>query len=180
MSMRYYAGNWAYSIWLFKGDSSRKLDEHLVKTSPRVADQLRKFYDEKVVVGALSKIVAFRLMHLHGRALHTLLPKAVDDIDDYEWLDGELVSGVVLGWNFGDGHLHNLQMLRAVQSQCGFAEGELRCVFVESQPLFGSSMRWTIADAKTGVMDQGEIAIADIKDRQPYPTNTADYVRSAA
>jgi hypothetical protein len=71
------------------------------------------------------------MMHLHGRALHTLLPKAVGNIDDYEYLDGELVSGVVLGWNFGDGHLHNLPLLRAVQEQCGFEEGELRCIFVE-------------------------------------------------
>lgn len=23
LSMRYYAGNWAYSIWLFKGDSKK-------------------------------------------------------------------------------------------------------------------------------------------------------------
>lgn len=179
MSMRYYAGNWAYSVWLFKGDSSRKLDAHLTKTSPRVADQLRRFYDEKVIIGTLGKIIAFRMMHLHGRALHTLLPKAVDNIDDYEYLDGELVSGVVLGWNFGDGHLHNLQLLRAVQEQCGFAEGELRCIFVESQPMLGSSLAWTIADAKTGVMEQGKIAIDEILDRQPYPQNTAAFAKPA-
>jgi hypothetical protein len=38
LAMRYYAGNWAYSV-LFKGDSSRKLDAHLTKPH-RVADQL--------------------------------------------------------------------------------------------------------------------------------------------
>ena len=175
LSMRYYAGNWAYSVWLFRGDSSRKLDAHLTKSSPRVADQLRRFYDEKVIIGTLSKIIAFRMMHLHGRALHTLLPKAVDNIDDYEYLDGELVAGVVLGWNFGEGHLHNLPLLRAVQEQCGFEEGELRCIFVESQPLFGKSLQWTIADAKSGVLEEGEITIEEIRDRQPWPRNTADY-----
>ena len=78
--------------------------------------------------------LAHRFMHLEGRALLEALPLAVDDIDDYEWIDGELVSGMVLGWNFGDGHLNRLQLLEAVQQQCGFEEGELRVVMVESQP----------------------------------------------
>ena len=28
--------------------------------------------------------------------------------------------------------------MRAIQVQCGFEESELRCVYVESQPLFGA------------------------------------------
>ena len=46
-------------------------------------------------------------------ALTTLIPKAVDRLADYEYLDGELVAGMVLGWNFGDGHLHDEQLLSA-------------------------------------------------------------------
>src|SRR5262249_21001901 len=130
MSMRYYAGNWAYSVWLFRGDSVRKLDRGLVKSAPLVHDQLRKFYDETTTAAVVSKVVAFRAMHLHGRALAELVPRAVDDVDDYLWLDGELVAGVVIGWNFGDGHLHDEQLLAAVQRQCDFEEGELRCIFV--------------------------------------------------
>ena len=46
-------------------------------------------------------------------------------------------AACVLGWNFGDGHLNDTQLLDAVQEQCGFEAGELRVVMVESQPLFG-------------------------------------------
>jgi len=168
-SMRYYAGNWAYSVWLFRGDASRKLDAHLVKSAPRIQDQLARFYDEETTVALLSKIQAFRAMHLQGRALQLLLPRAVDDIDAYEYVDGEIVAGVVLGYNFGEGHLHDLQLLRAVQRQCGFAEGELRAVFVESQPMGRRGMAWTIADAATGVRERGEVAVADLGDLQPWP-----------
>ena len=108
---------------------------HLVKTSPRVQDQLKKLYDEDTITAVLSKVVAFRAMHLQGRAPQILLPRAVDDIDAYEYLDGELVAGIVIGWNFGDGHLHDLRLLEAVQKQCHFEPGELRCIFVESQPM---------------------------------------------
>ncbi len=168
-SMRYYAGNWPYSVWLFKGDSSAKLDKGLVKVAPRVQDQLRILYDEDTITAAISKVMAFRAMHLHGRALQLILPKAVDDIDAYEYLDGELVAGVVLGWNFGDGHLHNLQMLRAVQAQCGFEPGELRCIFVESQPMLKPQMAWTIADAADGVLEQGVVQVADLRKLDPWP-----------
>ncbi len=170
-SMRYYAGNWAYGFWLFKGDSSKKLDAHLVKSAGRVQDQLARFYDDETTVALISKVMAFRAMHLQGRALQLLLPKAVSDIDAYEYMDGEIVAGLVLGWNFGDGHLHNLQLLRAVQRQCGFLEGELRCVFVESQALGRPRLPWMIVDAATGVLESGEVSVKDLEQLQPWPAS---------
>jgi hypothetical protein len=168
LSMRYYAGNWPYSVWLFLGRSSRKLDAHLVKSSGHVLDQLMRMYDEKTAVGLLGKVIAFREMHLHGRALQILLPKAVKRVEDYEYLDGELVAGMVLGWNFGDGHLHDERLLKAVQEQCAFEEGELRCVFVESQPLGRPWLYWRIADAKTGRLQEGRITIRELRALQPW------------
>src|SRR5690606_25649442 len=102
LSMRYYAGNWPYSVWLFRGESYRKL-ERLRKSSVWLHDQLGRFYDRKTAVGLVGKVVAFRLMHLAGRALCRLVPRAVDDPHEYEWVDGELIAGLALGWNFGDG-----------------------------------------------------------------------------
>ena len=158
LSMRYYAGNWAYGVWLFRGDSFRKL-ERLTKSAPWIYDQLDRFYDRRTAVGLVGKVLAFRLMHLHGRALQLLLPRAVDRVEDHFWADGELVAGLVLGWNFGDGHLHREALLRAVQAQCGWEPGELRCIFVESQPLLGSGLAWEIHDAATGLVAQGDVEV---------------------
>ena len=168
-SMRYYAGNWAYSVWLFKGDCWKKIDEHVTKAAPGLREQLGKMLDEDTITATTSKVLGFRAMHLHGRCLQSLLPKAVDNIDDYEYLDGELVAGIVVGWNFGEGHLHDLQLLRSIQDQCHFEEGELRCIFVESQPMGKPTHSWTIADAATGVRETGEIAVKDLLDLQPWP-----------
>jgi hypothetical protein len=169
LAMRYYAGNWAYNIWLFKKGSVAKLAK-LTKASGTLREQLETLLPDRETVevaGALS--LAHRFMHLEGRPLLEALPLAVDDIDAYEWLDGELAAGVVLGWNFGDGHLNELQLLEAVQAQCGFEEGELRVVMVESQPLFGRAMKWRIADAARGVFREGETAIAPMRALQPWP-----------
>jgi hypothetical protein len=170
MAMRYYAGNWAYGVWLFRGDCARKLDR-LVKAVPLLRDQLARMIDDPDTIEmAIAMQPSFRLMHLQGRVLHDVLPLAVDDIDEYEWMDGEMVAGMALGWNFGDGHLHGLQLLDAIQEQCGFEDGELRVIMVESQPLGGTSHAWKIADAATGALVEGETRVADIVDRQPWPT----------
>jgi hypothetical protein len=170
VSMRYYAGNWPYGVWLFRGDSYRKLDV-LTRSSGWIYDQLDHFYDRATSIGLVGKVLAFRLMHLHGRALPRLIPKAVSRFEDYEYLDGELVAGMVLGWNFGDGHLHDEALLGALQAQCGFEEGELRCIFVESQPLGGRGLGYRIHDAKTGLIEAGELEIADLRERQPWESH---------
>jgi hypothetical protein len=166
-AMRYYAGNWAYSVWLFRGSSHEKLRQ-LTTSSPWVYDQLALFYDERTAAGLVSKVFGFRMMHLHGRALPVLVPKAVDHLEDYQWLDGEIVAGLVLGYNFGEGHLHREQLLESIQAQCGFDRGELRCIFVESQPLGRSTLDYRIADAESGLIEAGSLDVAELRSRQPW------------
>jgi len=170
LAMRYYAGNWAYNIWLVRKGSAHKLGK-LVKASGTMREQLERLLpDAQAVEAALALVPSHRFMHFEGRVLLEALPRAVDDIDDYEWMDGEVLGGVVLGWNFGDGHLNDTQLLDAVQRQCGFEPGELRVVMVESQPLFGRSMAWKVVDAASGVLEQGETELAPMRSQPPWPT----------
>ena len=171
VSMRYYAGNWACGVWLFRGDSHRKLSK--LKTAPWIYDQLERVYDHGTSVGLIGKVMGFRLMHLHGRALPGLIARAVDRLEDYEYLDGEVVAGLVLGWNFGDGHLHDEQLLAAVQERCAFEPGELRCIFIESQPLGRSTMEYRIADANAGVLERGTLSVPALRELQPWAGEAA-------
>ena len=167
-AMRYYAGNWAWSVWLFKGESYRRLERGLTMSSPWVMDQLAHFYDRRTATGLIGKVMAFRAMHLHGRILGILIPRAVDDLAACFYADGELVAGLVLGWNFGDGHLHDERLLATVQKHCKFEPGELRVIFVESQPLLGDSLAWRIADAASGELERGAVKVAELRKRQPW------------
>jgi hypothetical protein len=167
LAMRYYAGNWASSVWLFRGESHRKLTK-LTMSVPWIYDQLGVLYDRGTSVGMVGRVMAFRMMHLHGRSLPLLIPRAVPDLRDYEYLDGEIVAGLTLGWNFGDGHLHHEGLLTALQTQCGFEEGELRCIFLEAQPLGRSTLTYRIHDAKTGLRERGELEVAELRTRQPW------------
>jgi len=170
LSMRYYAGNWAYNIWLFRKGAAKKLDK-LAKAGDTVFAQLAKLVPDPMQLElAKTMMLVSRFMHFEGRPLLEALPAAVDDIEEYEWHEGELIGGTVLGWNFGDGHLNGEQLLRAIQRQCRFDEGEVRVVSVESQPLFDATMRWRVIDAVRGVIAEGCTRLADYDDVQPYPT----------
>lgn len=170
LSMRYYAGTWPYSIWLFKeGTKMSKLEPNIVKTSPDLRKQLGFFYDKKTTDSILSRVISFRMMHLPSRALHETLPKAVDNIDDYYWIDGEFLAGEVVGWNFGDGHLHHEPVLASVQKRCNFESGELRVIMVESPQLHNGRMHWRIHDAKDGLIEDGYSSVYDLKEKMPWP-----------
>ncbi|WP_433562250.1 DUF3556 domain-containing protein [Nocardia sp. CA-151230] len=168
-SMRYYAGNWPTSTWLFRGGAQDKIEQHVTKSSAVVTTQLARLYGPHGMDLMLTKGMTWRAMHPHGRALNTLVERAVDDLADYTVLDGEAVAGVTVGWNFGDGHLHNEQLVAALQRRCGFAPGELRVVVLESQPIHRQRQHYRIVDAATGLIEQGYVQVADMIARQPWP-----------
>jgi hypothetical protein len=169
-SMRYYAGNWATSQWLFRKDAGAedKLDREIVKAAPIVTRQLENFYEQDMIDVLVYKGLAFRSMHSHGRALNALTARAVEDIEAYDVREGELVAGVVLGYNFGDGHFHDHRLLAAVQECCHFAPGELLVVTLESQPAHVQRQRYRIWDAADGLVEEGWVDVAEMVKRQPW------------
>lgn len=180
-SMRYYAGNWATGLWLLRPGMLERIDDTMVTSARTPRRQVERLYGPGVFEGVLGRTQAFRSMHLHGRALNAALPLAVGDLagagagdlagvglDDYEIVDGELVAGMVLGWNFGDGHLHNEQLLAAVQRACTFNPGDVRCLMLESQPMGSPSLAWRVVDAASGPVVSGTVRAADLLDAQPW------------
>jgi hypothetical protein len=116
----------------------------------------------------MEKVLAFRAMHSHGRALNGLLARAVQDVDEYDVRDGEWLAGAVAGWNFGEGHLHHEQLLEAVQEQCGYEDGDLRVVMLESQPAHIPRQRYRIHDAASGLIEEGWVDVAEMVKRGPW------------
>ena len=168
-SMRYYAGNWATSQWLFRKDGAEAtFDRQIVKPARIVVEQLTRLYDRDTAELMLNKGLAFRALHSHGRALNGLLPRAVGDVEAYDVREGEFLAGIALGWNFGEGHFHNEQLLGAVQERCNFVEGELRVVVLESQPAHVQRQHYRIYDAATGLLEEGYVRVADMVVRQPW------------
>jgi hypothetical protein len=178
-SMRYYAGNWATSAWLFRRGSGaeQKLDSHIKKPARTIVEQVGDIYDRETALYLLNRGLAFRAMHSHGRALNALLPHAADDVDQYDVREGELISNVVNGWNFGDAHFHSAQLLEAVQDRCRFAPGEVRLVYLESEPTMKGRgyQHYEVWDAAEGLLEEGTVAVRDMVTSQPWLDGSFDF-----
>ncbi|HET8929078.1 MAG TPA: DUF3556 domain-containing protein, partial [Acidimicrobiales bacterium] len=182
VAMRYYAGNWATTIWCFRGDSLDRLDRGIVKATMLPHQQLEKIYGspEEAMI-PLHMGYAFRGFHSHGPALYSLVPEACGpDHEDYLVLDGELLAAVALGWNFGDGHLHSEQLIAALQRRCDFQPGDVRIVILESEPFGKGAQQYRLVDPATGPVGSGHVRVRDLLERQPTATDVPLYRDEAA
>ncbi|TXL57593.1 DUF3556 domain-containing protein [Aeromicrobium terrae] len=167
-SMRYYAGTWATSVWLFRPEAEEVYAQKIAKAAQLPQRQLARLYPPEAVDLMMGKLGAWRGLHPHGRAMAGLYPHAADDHEDRLVLDGEMVAGSAIGWNFGDGHLHHEALLAAVQERCGFAPGDLRVIMMESPPMGRPVQQYRIHDAATGLIESGEVDVAEMISRQPW------------
>ncbi len=178
-SMRYYAGNWSTTQWLFRSGSGaeEKLDAEVPKAARIIVEQVGDIYDPETAEYLLNRGLGFRALHSHGRALNALLPHAVDDVDGYDPREGELISNIVNGWNFGDAHFHGKQLLDAVQEICDFEPGDVRVIFLESEPTMRGRghQRFEIYDAATGLLKSGSVAVADMVNASPWLDESFDF-----
>jgi hypothetical protein len=180
-AMRYYAGNWDTSLWCFRGAAIDKMDANLVKASLMPHQQLEKIYGAEQVALTMHLGYAFRACHTHGRALFTLVPRACGTgHEEYFVIDGEMVAGTALGWNFGDGHLHDEQLIDALQKRCHFEPGEVRVVLLQAQPFHKSTQAYRLVDAATGELERGYVEVKDLVSRQPTDHDVPVHVTSAA
>lgn len=168
-SMRQYAGNWASALWAFAPGAEAKLNEIQHRPTLNQVDQLQAMgYPPAVAEITMQQTIAWRSMHSQGRGLFSLLRKYIVDIDRWTIREGEFACNSMIGFNFGDGHLHNIDLINAVQSRVGFAPGEWIVVWVESQPIHRGTQQYQVIDAALGVIERGTWRVSDAVAALPW------------
>jgi hypothetical protein len=179
--MRYYAGNWDTTLWCIKPSADEKIAKGVVAIAAMPAAQLEKFYGSKEAAQIPMYMgYAFRAFNTHGRALFTLAHRAMagHSEDDYVLTDGERVTSSAIGWNFGDGHFSNEQLVAALQKRCHFEPGEVRVVMLDAQPIHRQTQHYRLVDAATGEFERGYVHVADMVTRQPWADDIPVHVQS--
>ncbi|MDT5129852.1 MAG: hypothetical protein QOH54_5496 [Mycobacterium sp.] len=169
--MRYYAGNWDTTLWCLKPAAEEKIAKNIVAIASMPAAQMEKFYGSKETAEMyLYMGYAFRAFNTHGRAMFTLAHRAMagQNEDDYMLTDGERICSTAIGWNFGDGHMHNEQLITALQERCRFEPGEVRILLLDAQPIHKQQQEYRLVDAATGEFERGIVRVADMATRQPW------------
>jgi hypothetical protein len=169
--MRYYAGNWDTTLWCVKPSAEQKIAEGIVAIASMPAAQMEKFYGSKETAEMYQYMgYAFRAFNTHGRAMFTLAHRAMagQNEDDYVLTDGERICSTAIGWNFGDGHMHNEQLIAALHGRCHFEPGEVRVLLLDAQPIHKQQQEYRLVDAATGEFERGFVRVADMVTRQPW------------
>jgi hypothetical protein len=181
--MRYYAGNWDTTLWCIKPSAEAKIANGVVAISSMPVAQLEKFYGSKEAAQVPMYMgYAFRAFNTHGRALFTLAHRVMagHNEDDYVLTDGERVTSTAIGWNFGDGHFSNEQLVAALHKRCHFEPGEVRVVMLDAQPIHRQTQQYRLVDAATGEFERGYVRVADMVTRQPWADDVPVHVESAS
>ena len=170
-SMRQYAGNWASALWAFAPGTEAKLNA-LPRSSANQVDQLQAMgYTPEVAEITMQQTIAWRSMHSQGRGLFSLLMRHVPELDRWTVREAEFACNSIMGFNFGDGHFHNEDMIEALQQRCRFEPGEFIVVWVESQPIHKSTQEYKVIDAAVGVIERGTWNVAAAVQEQPWLPN---------
>jgi hypothetical protein len=181
--MRYYAGNWDTTLWCIKPSAEAKIANGVVAIASMPAAQLEKFYGSREAAQIPMYMgYAFRAFNTHGRALFTLAHRVMagHNEDDYVLTDGERVTSTAIGWNFGDGHFSNEQLVAALHKRCHFEPGEVRVVMLDAQPIHRQTQQYRLVDAATGEFERGYVRVADMVTRQPWADDVPVHVHSAS
>ncbi|GAB3681199.1 DUF3556 domain-containing protein [Saccharopolyspora sp. TS4A08] len=170
-SMRQYAGNWASALWAFAPGAEAKLNGVKRPTTNQIEQLEMMGYPPKVAEITLQQTIGWRSLHSQGRGLFSLLYTHIPDIDRWTVREAEFACNSLVGFNFGDGHLHNEDLLAAVQKQCQFEPGEFIVVWVESQAIHSKVQHYKVIDVAEGVIERGTWKVADAVREQPWLPN---------
>jgi hypothetical protein len=174
-SMRQYAGNWASATWAMRPGIEERLNELPVVENQ--LDQLKRMplmpYEHDAAQMTLDRALAWRSHHSQGRGLFSLLLEHLDDIETRTIREGEFVCNAVLGWNFGDGHLHDERLVEAIQKRLNLKPGDLVVMYCESQaiPWANPPQHYRVIDAALGVVERGTWNVKDCVNEQPWLPN---------
>ncbi|WP_036525658.1 DUF3556 domain-containing protein [Nocardia sp. NRRL WC-3656] len=170
-SMRQYAGNWASAVWTFTPGAEEKLNR-VTRSARNQIDQFIEFgYEPQWAEITLQKTIAWRTLHSQGRGLFSLLISRLPDIDSRTVREGEFLCNSIVGFNFGDGHFHDEEMIRAVQDEARFEPGECVIAWVESEAFGSGVQHYKLIDAALGVIERGTWNVADAVAEQPWLPN---------
>lgn len=168
-ALRQYSGNWASAMWALAPGAEQKLNDHVKKASLMQRDQLEELYGFHEAEVVLHQLLGWRSLHSQGRGLNSVMWNTLGkDLDHYHLREAEFSCNAVIGWNFGEGHLHDDRLIEALQERCNFAPGEFIVVWVESEPYANGRQQYHVIDAAVGVIERGSWSVEECVNTQPW------------
>ena len=167
-ALRQYGGNWATGVWAIHPDAEKKLHRVFRPTKDQI-DQFQAMGMPYIQAEAFFEMsLAWRALHTQGRGLFSILLKNVPDVDHRRVREGEFACNAMIGFNFGEGHFHNEELIAAIQEQAQFEPGEFIVAWAETEALWRGFQNYKMIDAALGVVETGRWQVKDAAEAQPW------------
>lgn len=167
-AFRQYAGNWATSVWTFAPGAEEKLNRVTRPTVNLVDQFVEAGYPPVWAEATMQRFLGFRSFYPHGRGHYSVLLSRLNDVESRTIRDGEFTAGPLIGFNFGEGHLHDEGMMRAVQHRVGYEPGEAVVCYIESEAVGSGVQHYKLIDLALGVIERGTFSVDDAAAAQPW------------
>ena len=155
--MRYYAGNWDTTLWCMKPSAEAKIATR-GRDREHAAARWRSSTAARKPRFRLHGIRVPRLQHPRPGDVHPGAPRHGRAARGRLRPDRRRADrSTAIGWNFGDGHMHNEQLIDALQERCHFEPGEVRVVLLDAQPIHRQPQEYRLVDAATGEFERGYV-----------------------
>ena len=172
VGMKQYAGNWASGTFSFRDkEMEDRINERIVKSADNQIDQIEPLFGKEISEIFIQKAVAFRMMHPDGTHAHLGSDAPRRRARYRVQREGEFVTNVLTGWNFGDGHCLDERLIAALQERCQYEPGDLVVAWTESQPAFNKKVQYRVIDAALGTVEKGWYHNDDAYNEQPWLPN---------
>ncbi|WP_217136146.1 DUF3556 domain-containing protein [Leucobacter chinensis] len=167
-ALRQYGGNWATGLWAIHPDAEKKLHRVYRPTLDQIDQFQAMGLPYKQAETFLEVSLAWRALHTQGRGLFSIMLQNVPDIDHRRVREGEFACNAMIGFNFGEGHFHDEELIAAIQEQAHFEPGEFIVAWAESEPLWHGYQEYKLIDAALGVVERGRWQVKDAAQAQPW------------
>ncbi len=167
-SLRQYEGNWASGIWAIVPEAEKKLHKVYRPTKDQIDQFQAMGLPYPLAEAFLQMTIGWRSLHSQSKGLYSVLLTDVPDIDHRRVREAEFACNAMIGFNFGEGHFHNEELIAAIQEQAGFEPGELLVAWCESEPLWHGYHEYKLIDAALGVVERGKFRVKDTVAQQPW------------
>lgn len=116
----------------------------------------------------MQRFIGFRSFYPQGRGHFSVLLSRLKDIEARKVREGEFNCGSLIGFSFGEGHLHDEGMMRAVQNRVGYEPGEVVVSYIESEAFGSGVQHYKLIDLALGVIERGTFKVDDAAAAQPW------------
>mmetsp|Transcript_24298 Transcript_24298/g.61592 ORF Transcript_24298/g.61592 Transcript_24298/m.61592 type:complete len:568 (-) Transcript_24298:553-2256(-) len=173
---RYWAGNWAQAFFLIRKGAEHKFTAGTLPGfgspawDPMPAKLKANMNQMSAAYGAAKGLAYLWLATYNMKIFPAVVKRALCGAseDDYHLVGGMSFANMFQGQTTD--MMRALNLTASLGALLDLDEGDCRCIFIQSFPLFSSKSSWKVVDARAGVVAKGQFTTKEVDSVMSLPS----------